>query len=109
MQKFTDQHLDSIKIEPDILILEYSEPDQGGTVLLHRFRIFKNKHVELETGYRHDINLQKNRVFITDIPQRVFKDALDWIVQQLQCGSSERLFHYLIAFREVVMEFLYPQ
>ena len=106
MKIFTYQHLNSIQIEPDAVILEYSEPDQGGTVLLHRFRIFKNRGAERETGYRHDAELQKQGLSIAEVPQRVFKDALDWINQQMQCTSSEGLLHVLSSLREVVVESL---
>lgn len=52
MQNLEHQHLDSIGIHPDVtLLLEYSEPDQGGTRLSHRFRIFQNKEVEVDIGY----------------------------------------------------------
>ena len=106
MQEFIYQNLNSIKILPGMLVLEYSEPDQGGTVLLHRFYIYENKKVEVKTGYLHDASLQKKRVSIRDVPQRVLKDALNWINQQLQCALSEGLQYLLINFREIVSEVL---
>ena len=103
MKNFTHQHFDSIRIESDsTLLLEYSEPDQGGTRLLHRFRIFHNKVIEVEIGYLHDADFEKKRIPIQEVPQRIFQDALDWITQQIQCATSDRLVQILNDFREII-------
>ncbi len=100
MHAFTGQHLDTIRIEPNItLLLEYSEPDQGGTRLLQRFYISINKEVEIETGYSHDINFQRKRIAVQEVPRKVFDDALDWITQQLECRPSGRILNVLITFK----------
>ena len=103
MQRSSDQHLDTIKIEPDItLLLEYSEPDQGGTLLLQRFYISQNKGVEIETGYSHDANFQRRRIPRKEVPQHVFNDALDWIAQQMKCTPSGKLLEILNGFRKAI-------
>ncbi len=103
MQNLEHQHLDSIGIHPDVtLLLEYSEPDQGGTRLSHRFRIFQNKEVEVDIGYLHAADFQKKRISIQDVPQRVFDDALDWIAQQLQCAPAGGLLKALNSFQEII-------
>lgn len=100
---FSGQHLDSIQIEPDItLMLEYSEPDQGGTRLLQRFYISQNKEVEVASGYSHDENFQRKRVSGKDVPEQVFDDALDWITRQLECSPSGRILDVLKNFQVVL-------
>jgi hypothetical protein len=98
---FSGQHLDSIRIEPDItLMLEYSEPDQGGTRLLQRFYISHDKEVEVEVGYSHDESFQRKQLPVKDVPQQVFEDASDWVTQQLECLPSGRILDVLKRFQE---------
>ena len=103
MQDFSYQHLNSIRIEPDItLLLEYSEPDQGGTRLLHRFYIYQNRNVQTEVGYSHDERFQRKAISIEEVPRRVFSDALVWIAQQLECVPSGRILAVLNGFQETL-------
>ncbi len=103
MKQFTYQHLDVIRIEPDRAIaLHYSEPDQGGTRLQHRFRILQNNEVEVESGYAHDGDFKKRRLLPGEIPRRVIEDALNWIDVQMQCSPSGNLVNILRGFRETI-------
>lgn len=103
MQTFVGQHLDSIRIEPDItLFLEYSEPDQGGTRLLHRFYISQDKEIVVEDGYAHDERFQKEKIPAEEVPQQVLKDALDWITQQLESAPSGRIRDVLKSFESTI-------
>jgi hypothetical protein len=107
MQAFIGQHLNAIRIEPDItLLLEYSEPDQGGTRLLHRFYISRNKEIEIETGYSHDRKFQRRRIEEKDVPQKVFNDALDWVTQQMECLPSGKIFDVLKIFKKRIGDVL---
>lgn len=105
MDLFIYQHLDSVKIDPSkALILEYSEPDQGGTRLMHRFRICANMGIEVHSGYVGDVDLKKENVLVTEIPRRIWGDALNWIDQQLQCSPTGALRDFLILFKRIVLE-----
>ena len=103
MQGFTYQELKSITVEPDTLILEYSEPDQGGTILLHRFCISQDNNVTIQTGYIHETTRQENHVLISDVPQRVLKDAIQWINHQISCVGSQHLCQLLRSFQETIL------
>lgn len=104
MNSFTYQHLDSIRIEPSkTLTLEYSEPDQGGTRLLHRFRINSSKEVEIESGYVADTDFITKRVPAREVPSRIWDDALSWIDQQVQRAPAGELFHLLTYFKRLIL------
>jgi len=106
MQDFSHQHLNSISIKPDItLLLEYSEPDQGGTRLLHRFCISQNGEIAVETGYSHEDDFQKSRASVGEVPQQVFNDALDWITQQLEYSPSGGILDVLKGFQKTISSF----
>lgn len=104
MQAFAGQHLDLIRIEPNIiLLLEYSEPDQGGTRLLQRFYISKNKEVEIKTGYSCDKSFQSKKITLQEVPRKVLDDALGWVNQQLNCLPSGRILDVLNIFKDVLI------
>ena len=105
MNSFTQQHLDSIRIEPSkTLTLEYSEPDQGGTRLLNRFRILDSKEVEVESGYNADTDFTTKRVPSREVPRRIWDDALNWIDQQFQCAPTGGLLQLLTYFKRHILE-----
>lgn len=103
MNNFANQHLDSIRIQPNVtLLVEYSEPDQGGTRLLHRFYISQNREIDIESGYINDAKFQKKRIPLKDVPQQVCDDVLGWIDQQLQCRPADGLIKALNGFKELL-------
>lgn len=103
MDAFSNKHLDSIGIQPDaMLILEYSEPDQGGTLLLHRYYISQKKEVSVEIGYSHDEHLRRKVISVEDVPKQIFYDALDWISQQLECKPSGRVLDVLTGLKKTL-------
>lgn len=106
MRSFNYQDLTSIRLESsNALILEYTEPDQGGTRLLHRFRIGANKEIEMGSGYSSDdIESTTKRVMPEEVPPRVWNDALNWIDQQLVCGPAEELGQKLAYFKCLIVE-----
>ncbi len=105
MDSFDNSHLDGISLEQsgEALRIDYSEPDQGGTRLVHRFRIFRNRNAEIEYGYAHDTNLQKNTVSLQDVPTRIFNDALNWIAQQ-SASKNQVLNELLSQFHKLIKE-----
>jgi hypothetical protein len=94
MEQFDYQHLDGLTLEAIgcALRLDYSEPDQGGTRLLHRFRIPIKGAIEIESGYTYDPSLSKREIAFAEIPPRVIQDAIVWLKQQhgyaLSTGNS---------------------
>ena len=94
MEQFDYQHLDGLTLEAIgcALRLDYSEPDQGGTRLLHRFRIPIKGAIEIESGYAYDPSLSKREIAFAEIPPRVIQDAIVWLKQQhgyaLSTGNS---------------------
>jgi hypothetical protein len=105
MNSFKYQHLDSIGIEPSkILTLVYSEPDQGGTRLLYRFRFFADKKIEVRSGYNMDADCTTKRLLFKEVPQRIWDDALNWINQQLECAPAGGLLQILTCFKSLILE-----
>jgi hypothetical protein len=90
MERFNYQHLDGLTLEADkaAIRIDYSEPDQGGTRLLHRFRIFVDGHVERENGYAGDRKLQTKEIKRDAVPARVIADAMSWIREQTTVGAG---------------------
>jgi len=89
MESFHHKHLEGLTIEPvgSALRIDYSEPDQGGTVLLTRFRVPLKGNPEIEYGYRHDAELTKREIAFEEIPPRVIGDAEAWLTQQLELAQ----------------------
>ncbi|MEI8353648.1 MAG: hypothetical protein WCG22_03980 [Lentisphaerota bacterium] len=90
MARFDYQHLDGLTLEAEkaAIRIDYSEPDQGGTRLLHHFRIFMDGHVERENGYAGDTKLQTKEIERNAVPARVIADALSWIREQTMIAAG---------------------
>jgi hypothetical protein len=107
MERFDYQHLDGFTIESaeNALRIDYSEPDQGGTHLLIRFRIPMYGNPETETGYSHEQELRRKEITLEEIPSRVIADAETWLLEQREIAESqgkEALVKALSNFRERV-------
>jgi hypothetical protein len=90
MEKFDYQHLDGFTLEAEnaAIRIDYSEPDQGGTRLLHRFRFFANGRINRENGYAGDSELQTKDIGRDAVPPRVLSDGTSWIEQQTQIAAA---------------------
>ena len=91
MELFDYQHLDGVTIEAEgpALRLDYSEPDQGGTRLMIRFRIPCSGQPAQLSGYAHDPQLREREISFADIPPRVLTDATVWIQEQIGKSGSQ--------------------
>jgi len=95
----------SISQSPISLVLDYSEPDQGGTRLCFRFRIPLSDELpsSLETGYSCEGYKNKEIIEIDDIPDQVLNDAKDLLIKQIKMTKNtgkKDLYDILNKFRE---------
>jgi hypothetical protein len=78
----------SIESSPPALVLDYSDPDQGGTQLQFKFRINYSESTEskfkttLEVGYAHEKEHSVEEITLNQFPQIVIEDALTWLREQ---------------------------
>lgn len=70
-----------IALAPDgrELTVDYADPDQGGTKLCFRYVISLQSPPRLITGYAHESGRSESEIGYDQIPQDVFRDALDWL------------------------------
>ena len=90
MDRFDYQHLDGLTLEPryGAIRIDYSEPDQGGTRLLIRFRIYVDGRIERDSGYAHDSELRTEAIDRSKLPSRVIDDGLTWVQEQIKTGAN---------------------
>ena len=83
-------HLDGLAIDETdgVLLVGYSEPDQGGTRLLLCYRVPVKGPREaqpwLESGYTFDMELSRHTMPWEDMPSRLKTDAERWLVEQIE-------------------------
>jgi hypothetical protein len=82
--------LRSIALDPEgpVLSVEYGVPDQGGTLLLYRFRIpsAAKGSATLDCRYLHDPpprpTEQPSPVASSELPSRLRRDVSQWLSEQ---------------------------
>lgn len=95
MDDLSYQALDEIRItgDEDALDVQYSEPDQGGTRLLLRYRIPRraSRLPIMLSGYAHEGALGHGReVPWSELPSRVARDLLPWLASQRRAAQAAR-------------------
>jgi hypothetical protein len=76
------------------LAVEYGIPDQGGALLLYRFRIpsGSNGHATLDCRYLHDPpprpSEQPSPVASSELPSRLRRDVSKWLSEQEALASK---------------------
>jgi hypothetical protein len=98
---------DGIALAPDgrELILEYADPDQGGTKLCFRYIISLDSSPKLLIGYSYEIDRSEREIGYDEIPQDVFNNAHDWLVSNLETATKsnkDALVQILTKYLEIV-------
>jgi hypothetical protein len=70
------------------LVLDYSDPDQGGTRLCFRYIISLDEHPRIVTGYGPEISYAGKKISFREIPPDVLQDASNWIEDNLEIARA---------------------
>jgi hypothetical protein len=89
--KRTHAHFDGITLAPggQELILEYSDPDQGGTRLRYRYLISLTAPPRLVTGYGPEIGTSGDEIGYQEIPEDVLCDGRDWLRSNVEIARAQ--------------------
>jgi hypothetical protein len=80
------------------LVLDYSDPDQGGTRLFFRYFVSRSTLPRRVTGYGPEIQGAGKEIKYEELPQDVVCDACDWLrsnIEAARSGNKEQLFGIL--------------
>jgi len=84
----------SIESSPPAIVLDYSDPDQGGTILLFKYKIpfnlQENTLIELEYHYRHENTKSHKKMEIFETPKQIYSDTIEWIEKQLLNANTSK-------------------
>ena len=70
------------------LVLDYSDPDQGGTRLRFRYVISRKVLPRLITGYGPDIGYTGEEIGYYQIPPDVLGDAREWLKSKAEIAHA---------------------